>query len=171
MEAGTTIIVPSARIMYIHLFSSVRIIIACFQVEGSKSMRLWRVPEVLIIPLKRFAHQLRFGIGLPEKLQDMVSFPIDGLDVSPYMIGMWIPIYLVLIDTHDPPDPSSTDQSTVYDLFATINHYGHANFGHYKAFVRKGEWHEWDPATGLLPSEVSSSLPFDLLAKIDFIVV
>ena len=30
--------------------------------------------------------------------------------------------------------------STIYDLFAVCNHFGHANFGHYTAFVRGGEW-------------------------------
>lgn len=53
------------------------------QVEGSKSMRLWRVPDVLIIQLKRFTHHLRFGIGLPEKLQDLVRLGCCMLRASP----------------------------------------------------------------------------------------
>uniref|UniRef100_A0A7S2STD1 ubiquitinyl hydrolase 1 n=1 Tax=Rhizochromulina marina TaxID=1034831 RepID=A0A7S2STD1_9STRA len=113
-------------------------------VEGTKSMSLYRVPEVLIIQLKRFAHQMRFGIGLPEKLQDLVQFPLDGLDVSPYLIG----------ETAGGSGGGGAGAlpAPVYDLFGTINHYGHANFGHYTAFARSGEWSERDPATGCLPS-------------------
>ena len=102
--------------------------------EAIKSMRLWRAPSVLIITLKRFGHQQRGGYGfLPDKLQDYVDFPLDGFDISRFML-----------------DPEAAKLgSTSYDCFAVVNHYGHANFGHYKAAVRTdahgmGSWYEFD---------------------------
>jgi ubiquitin C-terminal hydrolase len=110
-------------------------------VRGTKAMRLAKCPEVLVLTLKRFSKQLGFaGRFLPAKLQDLVTFPVDGLDVAPYLLGS-----AELLRDDDAPAPGSSGfdaggQSTVYDLFACVNHYGHANFGHYKAAVRGGEW-------------------------------
>jgi len=53
-----------------------------------------------------------------------VDFPLDGLDVAPYMAEGMV----------------EADAGTLYDCFGVVNHYGHASFGHYTASVRGGEW-------------------------------
>jgi hypothetical protein len=50
--------------------------------QASKKLDLWSTPEVLILHLKRFQYtqQSRRKIDAP------VSFPLTGLDLSPYLI-------------------------------------------------------------------------------------
>jgi len=48
-----------------------------------KKMDVWKLPSILIVCLKRF----RFGgtKGQGSKLDDLVSFPMNNLDLSPYV--------------------------------------------------------------------------------------
>ncbi|KAE8705771.1 Ubiquitin carboxyl-terminal hydrolase 8 [Hibiscus syriacus] len=92
--------------------------------QASKKLDLWRLPEILVIHLKRFSYN-RF---LKNKLDTFVDFPIDNLDLSNY-IG------------------SSNDElSNRYMLYAVSNHYGSMGGGHYTAFVHHGggQWYEFD---------------------------
>ncbi|KAK8596042.1 hypothetical protein V6N13_000704 [Hibiscus sabdariffa] len=92
--------------------------------QASKKLDLWRLPEILVIHLKRFSYN-RF---LKNKLETLVDFPIDDLDLSNY-IG------------------SRNDElSNRYMLYAVSNHYGSMGGGHYTAFVHHGggQWYEFD---------------------------
>ncbi|CAF93184.1 unnamed protein product, partial [Tetraodon nigroviridis] len=99
--------------------------------EASKQLLLWRLPNVLIIQLKRFSFR---SFIWRDKINDMVDFPIrqlvpwpllDGrfdfrnLDLSRFCIGM-----------------KDEMQQPVYDLYAVINHYGGMIGGHYTAYAR-----------------------------------
>lgn len=101
-------------------------------VRAMKTMQLWRLPNILIVHLKRFEvkHTLR-----REKLDTLVDFPLEGLDMSAYCGASSDKSSLV-----DPKVPA------VYDLFAVTNHYGRIGFGHYTAFAR--QWTE----TGISPT-------------------
>ncbi|CAN8025440.1 unnamed protein product [Ixodes persulcatus] len=86
--------------------------------QATKELSLWRLPPVLIIQLKRFSFTRSI---FRDKIDKMVDFPINGLDVGPYYCG---------------PACESGGPQPVYDLFAVINHHGGMLGGHYTAFGR-----------------------------------
>ncbi|TSM04853.1 Laminin subunit beta-2 [Bagarius yarrelli] len=85
--------------------------------EASKQLLLWRLPNVLIIQLKRFSFR---SFIWRDKINDMVDFPVRNLDLSKFCIGQ-------KEDAQQPP---------IYDLYAVINHYGGMIGGHYTAYAR-----------------------------------
>ncbi|XWS73790.1 hypothetical protein CRYUN_Cryun02cG0159600 [Craigia yunnanensis] len=92
--------------------------------QASKKLDLWRLPEILVIHLKRFS----FNRFLKNKLETYVDFPIGNLDLSNY-IGY-----------------RNGELSNRYMLYAVSNHYGSMGGGHYTAFVHQGggRWYEFD---------------------------
>uniref|UniRef100_A0A667XBE2 ubiquitinyl hydrolase 1 n=1 Tax=Myripristis murdjan TaxID=586833 RepID=A0A667XBE2_9TELE len=85
--------------------------------EASKQLLLWRLPNVLIIQLKRFSFR---SFIWRDKINDMVDFPVRNLDLSKFCIGQ-------KDEMQHPP---------IYDLYAVINHYGGMIGGHYTAYTR-----------------------------------
>lgn len=81
--------------------------------QASKKLDLWRLPEILVIHLKRFS----YSHFMKNKLETFVDFPIDDLDLSNY-IGH-----------------RNCQSSYRYMLYAVSNHYGSMGGGHYTAFV------------------------------------
>ncbi|GJN35548.1 hypothetical protein PR202_gb24336 [Eleusine coracana subsp. coracana] len=81
--------------------------------QASKKLDLWRLPEILIIHLKRFSYS-RYT---KNKLETFVDFPIHDLDLSKY------------IGHRNQQMPHN------YRLFAISNHYGSMGGGHYTAYV------------------------------------
>lgn len=79
-------------------------------------MELYKAPEFLIIHLKRFSHQRSSMFG-SRKIQEMIDFPVEGLDLSQYVLDM------------------TEKKKVMYDLYAVSNHYGSLNGGHYTAFA------------------------------------
>lgn len=98
-----------------------------------KMIALWTVPDILILHLKRFTFEpnLLSGGMLRSKVDDTVSFPIDGLDLTKYILG--------------PVDP---DAPPIYRLIGVSEHIGPtANSGHYTATVRNsidGQWYRYN---------------------------
>ncbi len=99
-------------------------------------MDIYKLPNILIIQLKRFnkdgGGRSRYGysgVGMivgSSKNSDTVDFPIDGLDMTRYVL-----------DPH-------TGESTVYDLYAISNHSGSLYGGHYIAHCKNsmdGKWY------------------------------
>ncbi|XP_069499390.1 ubiquitin carboxyl-terminal hydrolase 19 isoform X2 [Ambystoma mexicanum] len=84
--------------------------------EASKQLMLWRLPNVLIIQLKRFSFR---SFIWRDKINDMVDFPVRNLDLSKFCIGQ-----------------KEDHQLPIYDLYAVINHYGGMIGGHYTAYAR-----------------------------------
>uniref|UniRef100_A0A087YNJ4 ubiquitinyl hydrolase 1 n=1 Tax=Poecilia formosa TaxID=48698 RepID=A0A087YNJ4_POEFO len=85
--------------------------------EASKQLLLWRLPNVLIIQLKRFSFR---SFIWRDKINDMVDFPVRNLDLSKFCIGQ----------------KDEMQQAPIYDLYAVINHYGGMIGGHYTAYAR-----------------------------------
>ncbi|XP_051906643.1 ubiquitin carboxyl-terminal hydrolase 19 isoform X2 [Hippocampus zosterae] len=85
--------------------------------EASKQLLLWRLPNILIIQLKRFSFR---SFIWRDKINDMVDFPVRNLDLSNFCIGQ-------KDEMQHPP---------IYDLYAVINHYGVMIGGHYTAYAR-----------------------------------
>ena len=51
-------------------------------------MGLWTAPDNLIIHLKRFSQQEgAFSLFSSDKVESLVTFPFEGLDMSPYVIS------------------------------------------------------------------------------------
>lgn len=83
--------------------------------EASKQLLLWRLPNVLIVQLKRFSFR---SFVWRDKINDLVEFPVRNLDLSKFCIGQ------------------KEEQLPRYDLYAVINHYGGMIGGHYTACAR-----------------------------------
>lgn len=94
-------------------------------VRAEKAMSLWRLPNILVIHLKRFEfkHSLR-----REKLETFVDFPLEDLDMTKYFAA------------DSKQDFVESNLSSSYDLFGVVNHYGRLGFGHYIAYARR--WNE-----------------------------
>ena len=50
-----------------------------------KKMEIYRCPEYLILHMKRFSHQ-RSSFFSSKKITDEVTFPIEGLNMEPYVL-------------------------------------------------------------------------------------
>jgi len=88
------------------------------KVDAVKGARIWRLPEVLILSLKRFTM-------MGAKVRTRISYPLTGLDMSSYCTGM------------------ATDEGdAVYDLVGVVIHMGVLYGGHYISLARNpgGEW-------------------------------
>jgi ubiquitin C-terminal hydrolase len=99
------------------------------EVRALKTIKLWRLPNILVIHLKRF--EFRHGFRR-DKLDTFVEFPLENLDMEPHAANLG-----------NVSDDNSFIHNRVpaqYDLFAVVNHYGRMGFGHYTAFAR--QWNE-----------------------------
>jgi len=85
-----------------------------------KTVHFWSLPDVLIIFLKRYNNDL-------EKVDSLVEFPIDNLDMSHYIKG------------YDP-------ETYQYSLYAICNHGGGLGGGHYWAYVKNldNNWYKFN---------------------------
>jgi ubiquitin C-terminal hydrolase len=89
-------------------------------VDIKKKILFWSFPNILAIDLKRF--NTRF-----QKNQIYVTFPIDELDLSPYIIGY-------------------TKDKYKYELYGVCNHSGGVMGGHYTSYVKNanGKWYHYN---------------------------
>lgn len=98
-------------------------------VNALKITKLWTTPDILIIHLKRFTYSHRRKGGMQRcKIEDIVDFPVDGLDLGPFMDDQ-------MIDSSAPPK---------YDLFGVVEHQGLTpNSGHYTATIHNAKDGRW----------------------------
>jgi ubiquitin carboxyl-terminal hydrolase 8 len=84
---------------------------------ATKYIQFWDFPKILFILFKRFAPNGK------TKINNVIDFPIDNLDLSQFVCGY---------------KPTSYK----YDLFGVCNHSGGLLGGHYTAYVRNthNEW-------------------------------
>uniref|UniRef100_A0A8C3VQG5 ubiquitinyl hydrolase 1 n=1 Tax=Catagonus wagneri TaxID=51154 RepID=A0A8C3VQG5_9CETA len=114
--------------------------------QGSITLSLWTLPDVLIIHLKRFRQE---G-DKRTKLQNMVKFPLAGLDMTPHVVqrsqsswslpSHWSP-------WRRPYGLGRAPEDYVYDLYAVCNHHGTMHGGHYTAYCKNsvdGLWYCFD---------------------------
>ncbi|KAF8597759.1 cysteine proteinase [Ceratobasidium sp. AG-I] len=90
--------------------------------QASKQLQLWRLPNILVFQLKRFEKR--------GKIDDLITFPIYGLDLSSRVIEQ--------------------GDGSVYDLFAVDEHEGdRVSTGHYTAYAindSDGMWYHYQDA-------------------------
>jgi ubiquitin carboxyl-terminal hydrolase 4/11/15 len=93
--------------------------------RASKKFELWKTPDILVMHLKRFSsNAIR-----RDKLDVMVDFPIEGLDLTSRVVE------------------KEDGKHEVYDLFAVDDHWGGLGGGHYTAFAKSfidNEWYEYN---------------------------
>ncbi|CAA3029769.1 ubiquitin carboxyl-terminal hydrolase 5 [Olea europaea subsp. europaea] len=92
--------------------------------QASKKLDLWRLPEVLVIHLKRFS----YSRSIKHKLDTFVNFPIHDFDVTSYIANKNTP-------------------HQIYELYALTNHYGGMGSGHYTAHIKllnENRWYNFD---------------------------
>lgn len=85
-----------------------------------KKISFWSFPTILVIDLKRFNSR-------NIKTQILVSFPLDNLDLSEYVVGY-------------------KKNSYVYELYGVCNHSGGVLGGHYTSYVKNanGKWYHFN---------------------------
>ncbi|XP_075686482.1 ubiquitin carboxyl-terminal hydrolase 31 [Rhinoderma darwinii] len=114
--------------------------------QGSIKLSLWTLPDVLILHLKRFRQDGDRRL----KLQNIVRFPLVGLDMTPHVVkrsqsswslpSHWSPWRRPYGLGRDPED-------FIYDLYAVCNHHGTMQGGHYTAYCKNsvdGMWYCFD---------------------------
>jgi ubiquitin C-terminal hydrolase len=85
--------------------------------DVKKRITFWSFPKVLVITLKRFSADGK------RKIQDLIDFPLENLDLSKYVSGYNAKQY-------------------EYDLYGIGNHSGGPSGGHYTSYVKNSE-NEW----------------------------
>lgn len=90
------------------------------KVHIRKKISFWSFPNILAIDLKRFNNRF-------QKNQIYVTFPIDELDLSPYVIGY-------------------KKNNFKYELYGVCNHSGGVMGGHYTSYVKNanGNWYHFN---------------------------
>ncbi len=91
-------------------------------------MEVYKVPEFLIIHLKRFDHQRNSLFGGTRKLTDHVDFPVHGLNMTPFLVEN---------------KNKGGAPPLLYDLYAVSNQFGSLEGGHYTAFAKNGLYNKW----------------------------
>jgi len=88
-----------------------------------KKIQFWSFPNILVIDFKRFNNKF-------QKNQILVTFPIDELDLSNYVIGY-------------------KKNNYKYELYGVCNHSGGVMGGHYTAYVKNanGKWYHFNDTT------------------------
>uniref|UniRef100_A0A8C2TUW6 Ubiquitin carboxyl-terminal hydrolase n=1 Tax=Coturnix japonica TaxID=93934 RepID=A0A8C2TUW6_COTJA len=95
--------------------------------QATKKFDLWSLPPVLVVHLKRFSYSRYWR----DKLDTLVGFPINDLDMSEFLIN---------------PNAGPCR----YNLIAVSNHYGGMGGGHYTAFAKNkddGKWYYFDDSS------------------------
>jgi ubiquitin C-terminal hydrolase len=101
--------------------------------RAKKIVKFWgpRLPQVLILVLKRFefrdignifASSANTHMIHREKIDSLVDFPVNGLDMTAFCCGNSV--------------GSNAPNDKLYDLFAVCNHFGRLGSGHYTAMAR-----------------------------------
>lgn len=84
--------------------------------RATKKFDLWRMPEIMVVHLKRFSHSRTWR----DKIDALIDFPTSELDLTDRVLS---------IEDH----ASVKDEDRlVYDLYGVDNHYGGLGGGHCK---------------------------------------
>lgn len=100
-----------------------------------KKILFWSLPNILVIDFKRFNSR-------NQKNQILITFPLDELDLSEYVIGY-------------------KKNSYKYELYGVCNHGGNVLGGHYTAYIKNsnGRWFHFNDTSvsevGVIESIIS----------------
>jgi ubiquitin carboxyl-terminal hydrolase 4/11 len=116
-----------------------------------KRMGLWLLPEILIVHLKRFQYSQGVYFTHREKIEELVEFPIEGLDLSPYTLKPQdIPPIYDLYAVSVSEGPLRWKFHCPLTCFGGQNHSGGLGGGHYTAYARNfmnGRWYDFNDSS------------------------
>ncbi|KAL5726749.1 ubiquitinyl hydrolase 1 [Ranunculus cassubicifolius] len=120
--------------------------------QASKKLDLWRLPEILVVHLKRFSYS-RWS---KNKLDTFVDFPTKNLDLKQYVKSSMT--------------AAAAQQSSYnYELYAVSNHYGGLGGGHYSANAKVDEerWYHFDDShvSPIREEEIKTSAAYVLFYR------
>jgi ubiquitin C-terminal hydrolase len=141
--------------------------------DCEKKMRVWRLPPILLIQLKRYSRKEGYGGnyggfysgGTVTKNSAVVTFPPLGLDMARFAVTR-DKDELALPEVARPPaweggpapQPQPTpDGKLLYDLFAVSQHSGSLTGGHYTAAAQDWETGRWHALNDSSESNLSGS--------------
>lgn len=81
--------------------------------RASKKIDIWRLPEIMVVHLKRFSQVRSWG----NKIDTYIDFPIQGLNMTDRVLSTAF---------------QGEENNLIYDLYAIDNHYGGLGGGHCK---------------------------------------
>jgi len=118
--------------------------------NGLKYSKVTQLPDTLCIHLKRFRHDFAFS----SKISTRVTFPLTGLDLSP-----WV-------------HKDCVSKQVIYNLTGIICHHGTAGGGHYTSYCYNSYnecWYHFDDSivTEVDPSVVASAEAYVLFYRKD----
>ncbi|KAI0272603.1 hypothetical protein BC834DRAFT_817600 [Gloeopeniophorella convolvens] len=112
--------------------------------QATKKFDLWSVPDVLVVHLKRFSNSR----ALRDKIEALVDFPIEGLDLTEMVQERKVAkelekqgVDLAQFNLGD------LDEPLLYDLYGVDEHRGGLGGGHYRAYAYNdvtGHWYQFD---------------------------
>lgn len=112
--------------------------------QATKRFDLWKVPDVLVVHLKRFSNSRM----LRDKIDTFVDFPLEGLDLTSMVgersVGKRLEGSGMDVESLGLND---LEESLIYDLFAVDEHLGGLGGGHYRAYARNhvtDKWYHFD---------------------------
>jgi hypothetical protein len=95
---------------------------------ASKKFDLWKLPDTLVIHLKRFNYNRMWR----DKLDTFVNFPTEGLNLADWVAN---------------PEEK---KNAIFDLYAVSNHFGGLGGGHYTAYAKNlidKKWYNLDDSS------------------------
>ncbi|PWN33431.1 UCH-domain-containing protein [Meira miltonrushii] len=119
--------------------------------QATKKFDLWKVPDILVVHLKRFSG----GRISRDKIDSLIDFPIDGLDLTDRVEGAKSvqqiheeegeegDKLMESIGSLDANDDAVESDAPLYDLYAVDNHFGGLGGGHYTAYAKHPETEQW----------------------------
>jgi hypothetical protein len=106
--------------------------------RASTKTKLWKLPDILVIHIKRFQSAGRWR----DKVRTRVSFPLEGLRMSRWLYKG---------EGDGPSSGGEAGDDEVYDLYGVINHVGCMSGGHYTAACRSRSLNRDGSHEGLQP--------------------
>ena len=82
----------------------------------AKILRIERIPQYLVITLKRFKYTLMYKT----KMNCPIKFPTNKLNLEPYLTKI-----------------NNSEKDKIYDLYAVVNHIGNLTGGHYYSIIEQ----------------------------------
>lgn len=108
------------------------------RVQATKKMDIYKLPDLLIIHLKRFNYIKGYHTTMRDKINSLVNFPLEGLDMSKWLINLD-----TRKDLATEEHAHITRDMCMYDCFGVSNHMGGMGGGHYTAYSRALTSRNW----------------------------
>lgn len=122
------------------------------KVRAYKKTTIWIPSKILIIHIKRFINIFIDGNYKSKKISNLLKFPINDFDISPYM-------------------SETSKHPHIYDLVAVSNQIGNLNGGHYYSYVKSITDNNWynlddDTVTAINESDIITNNAYLLFYKL-----